>query len=513
MMYKGDRDARLLALRHDRRRSSRSSRTEPRRAAGPRRRDPLRRDRAAIRAGCRSGTLEHIYVLRLLQRAGRAVPGDRAPAVRQRARCRRGTVELDVPDGLDGRAGRSASARSRRGASRRSRSTSRRPPTPRSTRTTRSPRCYRTGGRTGYTDNVVRIVSPVEGRFERWGKWEEYDNWLTRTAPRALRVGRSAGRPVDGHRRDDHRPGRRPQLVGRRRRAATVGARRCPAGLHGRRDRRSRTARSRPAPRRRSTFELTSTDASLPASQTATIPITTTYSAPAGSGSENLTMSLVPTTTIPQAAAAPARRRRPRARASTAARRSTSASAGRARELRTRRVDCGTAGRRRPATSTYAKVTLARRRPVLLHPRPRRVPELRGQAGRVRRALARGLGRDPDRPARHRVADQHGHGVDVQARRLPVHGRPERHRTATARTGRAGRATPTTTRATRPGRWRTPSTTRRTRPASRSRRARRWVGTNETTTDHAYAGGGYDLEVKIPLAVLPGGRRPGSAWG
>jgi hypothetical protein len=30
-----------------------------------------------------------------------------------------------------------------------------------------------------------------------------------------------------------------------------------------------------------------------------------------------------------------------------------------------------------------------------------------------------------------------------------------------------------------------------------------WVGTNETTTDHAYAGGGYSLEVKIPLAVLP----------
>ena len=30
-----------------------------------------------------------------------------------------------------------------------------------------------------------------------------------------------------------------------------------------------------------------------------------------------------------------------------------------------------------------------------------------------------------------------------------------------------------------------------------------WVGTNETTTDHAYAGGGYDLEVKIPMADLP----------
>ena len=30
-----------------------------------------------------------------------------------------------------------------------------------------------------------------------------------------------------------------------------------------------------------------------------------------------------------------------------------------------------------------------------------------------------------------------------------------------------------------------------------------WVGTNETTTDHAYAGGAYNIEVKIPLADLP----------
>jgi hypothetical protein len=30
-----------------------------------------------------------------------------------------------------------------------------------------------------------------------------------------------------------------------------------------------------------------------------------------------------------------------------------------------------------------------------------------------------------------------------------------------------------------------------------------WVGTNDTTTNHAYAGGGYSLEVKIPMAVLP----------
>ena len=52
---------------------------------------------------------------------------------------------------------------------------------------------YTTGTATGYTDDTVRLVSPVEGRFQRWGKWLEYDNWLNNTAPAALRVGRSAG--------------------------------------------------------------------------------------------------------------------------------------------------------------------------------------------------------------------------------------------------------------------------------------------------------------------------------
>ena len=38
----------------------------------------------------------------------------------------------------------------------------------------------------------MRLVSPVEGRLQRFGKWLEYDNWLNNTAPAALRVGRSA---------------------------------------------------------------------------------------------------------------------------------------------------------------------------------------------------------------------------------------------------------------------------------------------------------------------------------
>ena len=35
-----------------------------------------------------------------------------------------------------------------------------------------------------------------------------------------------------------------------------------------------------------------------------------------------------------------------------------------------------------------------------------------------------------------------------------------------------------------------------------------WVGSNETTVDHSYAGGGYNLEVKIPMAVLPAAVNP-----
>ena len=51
---------------------------------------------------------------------------------------------------------------------------------------------WTSGSNTGYTDQVVRVVSPVEGRFHRWGNWEEFDEWLENTAPEARRLGRSA---------------------------------------------------------------------------------------------------------------------------------------------------------------------------------------------------------------------------------------------------------------------------------------------------------------------------------
>jgi hypothetical protein len=143
---------------------------------------------------------------------------------------------------------------------------------------------------------------PVEGRFERWGKWEEYDNWLTGTAPRALRIGRSTAVqsidigetitvPVDVHNRSAVAQSGAVELE-------------LPANF-------TADAASKPygtlAPGEQATveFELTNTDATLPANQVATIPIETSYSAPAGAGREDLAISLVPTTAIPEASAAP----------------------------------------------------------------------------------------------------------------------------------------------------------------------------------------------------------------
>lgn len=160
-----------------------------------------------------------------------------------------------------------------------------------------------TSGRmSGYTDDVVRVVPPAEGRFHRWGKWAEYDAWLRDTAPQARRLGRSdavqsvgAGQtmsvPVDVHNWSD-----RPQ-------SGTVSLD-LPASF-------TADATSKDygplAPGEDTTveFAVTSSDTSLPERQTASIPITTSYDAPQGSTSETLQVSVVPTTTIPEATAAP----------------------------------------------------------------------------------------------------------------------------------------------------------------------------------------------------------------
>jgi GlcNAc-PI de-N-acetylase/Carbohydrate family 9 binding domain-like len=167
------------------------------------------------------------------------------------------------------------------------------------------------GAATGYTDNVVRIVPAVEGRFDRWGKWGEFDQWLNTLAPQALRLGRSAAvqsmgigetinLPVDVHNWSTTSQSGTVTLT-------------VPAGF-------TVDATSKPygplAPGGDATvnFVVTNTDTALPGAainetsntiQQKTIGIATSYSTPAASASENLTLSLTPVTIIPQAPAAP----------------------------------------------------------------------------------------------------------------------------------------------------------------------------------------------------------------
>ena len=137
-----------------------------------------------------------------------------------------------------------------------------------------------TGGMTGYTDNVIEIVPPAEGRFHRWGNWAEYDNWLQNTTPQAYRLGRSAAvqsmgigetltDPVGVHNWSNVSQSGDVSLA-------------LPSDF-------TADATSKPygplAPGgdTQVTFTLTNTDTSLPANQSVTIPITTTFSSPSGS--------------------------------------------------------------------------------------------------------------------------------------------------------------------------------------------------------------------------------------
>ena len=109
----GHRGAQLPALRHDGLvRPVPAERSRRRRA---RRRDPVRRCRAGSGRAAARDDRAHL-VLRLLQRARRAVPGDRAPSLRQgHAAGRLGRARRPRRAGRPSR--RSASGRSRAGAS------------------------------------------------------------------------------------------------------------------------------------------------------------------------------------------------------------------------------------------------------------------------------------------------------------------------------------------------------------------------------------------------------------
>ncbi|MGH3406980.1 MAG: NEW3 domain-containing protein, partial [Streptosporangiaceae bacterium] len=154
----------------------------------------------------------------------------------------------------------------------------------------------------GYTDNVMQVVPAVEGRFQRWGKFAEYDQWVTQTEPAALRLGRSAAVdpigtgetitvPVDVHNWSNVAQSGSVSLA-------------LPSGF-------SADAASKPysnlAPGADTTvnFQVTNTDTTLASSTSYPVPITTSFGSPASSSSETLSLDLVPTTVIPHASQAP----------------------------------------------------------------------------------------------------------------------------------------------------------------------------------------------------------------
>lgn len=211
------------------------------------------------------------------------------------------------------------------------------------------------GSMTGYTDNTMQIVPPAEGRFQRPGKYAEYDQWATQTAPQALRLGRSAAVtslasgettsvPVTVHNWSTATQQGNVSLT-------------LPAGFSA--DATTKPyANLAPGADTTVTFQVTNTDTSLATSKTYPIAVNTTSSAPAGTAGETLTLDLVPATVIPQATTAPkldgtesaGEYTGPALDLSTIWQGTACSPAG---------VDCGTAAGAKPgdADSSYAKVT------------------------------------------------------------------------------------------------------------------------------------------------------------
>jgi VCBS repeat-containing protein len=339
---------------------------------------------------------------------------------------------------------------------------------------------YSTGGKTGYTDNLVRIVSPTEGRFERWGNWKEYDDWLANVAPQATRLGRSAaiqsmgiGKTIDV-----------PVVVHNWSNQSQSGAVSLGLPANFTADATSKPYSDLAAGAETTvTFKVTNTDTTLPGTQNVSIPITTTYSAPAGTGNEVLTLSLVPTTVIGQTSA-------PTVDGVASPGEYTGATLDLGRIWQgatgcTGVDDCGVSATGDGSTAkvswsddalyffihvrddyqSYAVTPeecvghwQADSVEILIDPRGTASQELKDTANTFK------LGIFPfsqsGGPCWERDADNH-----------------QGYSSGPLDTGNA--------------------------PGVEVASTAQWVGSNETTTPHAYAGGGYDLEVKIPMADLP----------
>lgn len=327
---------------------------------------------------------------------------------------------------------------------------------------------------TGYTENVVRIVSAAEGRFRRWGNWQEYDEWLRNTAPQASRLGRSQaiqsmgiGQTIDV-----------PVVVHNWSAKQQTGAVSLDLPANFTVDANAKPYDLAPGADATVTFQLTNTDATLPAQQNVSIPIRT------ATGSETLTLTLVPTTVIPQTAQAPI----VDGKADPGEYPGPTLDLGRIWQGAsgcTGVDDCGVSATGAGSTAKVSRsddalyfivhvrddfqsyaVTPAEcvghwqadSVEILLDPRGTASQDLKDTANTFK------LGIFPftqtGAPCWERDADNH-----------------QGYSSGALDTGNA--------------------------PGVQVASTAQWVGSNETTVPHAYTGGGYDLEVKIPLADLP----------
>jgi len=361
---------------------------------------------------------------------------------------------------------------------------------------------YTTGSATGYTDDAVRLVAPAEGRYQRFGKWLEYDNWLENTAPAARRVGRSAGLativmgetidfPVNVHNWSDVLQSGTVNLTLPANFTATELWK--PYGLLA------------PGGDATVTFSVTNTDATLPTNQSSNITVTTTNST-RGSGSETVSTSILPKTTIAQAPATPALDGvdSPGEYAGSLIDIGRIWEGGGNCPAAGFGTDCGTSGPVGGPTSTYARAAwrddalyfyirvrdefqsyavtpaecvghwLADSVEILIDPRGRASENAMDTANTFKLGIfpftndaANSNGNGVNGPCWARDADNH-QGFSTGPLAATVEGGPNA-------------------------------------PGVQVKSTATWVGTNDTGTSHAYpdGSGGYSLEVKIPASVLP----------
>jgi LmbE family N-acetylglucosaminyl deacetylase len=363
------------------------------------------------------------------------------------------------------------------------------------------------GKMTGYTDNAMQIVPAAEGRFQRNGKFAEYDQWVTQDAPQALRLGRSAAVTsmasgettsvgVDVHNWSTSTQQGNVSIA-------------LPAGFSADATTKSYSGLAAGADTT-VTFQVTNTDTTLPTSKPYSIPITTTSGA--GSGSETLTVDLVPATVIPHAATAP----------TLDGTESPGEYSGPALDLSPiwqgtacdpAGVDCGTASGAKPGdpNSTYAKVTWSGDDLYFfVHVRD----DTESYAASPQQCVAHWLtdsveiqidprGNSSDTTSNPNLATVPDTSTTFKTGIFPFTNDPDNTLGNPSPNGPCWERDADNHQGYSSGPLASTVPDAPNAPGMQVVSTAKWVGNNDPTQPHAYPDGYYNLEVKIPLADLP----------